>query len=274
MGILQTLLILSFILNGSSGKNHPWKHPVLSPRSSTQPPRQRIIGGSTSIPHYWPFMASLQTHDGFHFCGGVLVATKWILTAAHCLDGQSAQSFRVVMGEHDLSTNEGTEQFRNLSSIHMNPFYDIHHSDFNFYLPNDAALLELSQPVVENPNVRVALLPTKCDDFTGQDCFVIGWGKTLDSDHSNLLQESTMTVIETNLCSTTWGSYVYYDSLCVISYGSTPCSGDSGGPLICLDRSQYVIAGVSSWGDLDCGYHPSIYTKVSEVLSWIHDITK
>lgn len=45
-----------------------------------------------------------------------------------------------------------------------------------------------------------------------------------DADHSDVLQETNLTVIATSLCSATWGSYVYYDSLCVISYGSTPCS--------------------------------------------------
>lgn len=45
-----------------------------------------------------------------------------------------------------------------------------------------------------------------------------------DASHSEVLKETPMTVIDTSLCSATWGTYVYYDSLCVISYGSTPCS--------------------------------------------------
>jgi secreted trypsin-like serine protease len=31
--------------------------------------------------------------------------------------------------------------------------------------------------------------------------------------------------------------------------------GDSGGPLACLTQDGYTLAGISSWGDIDCGQY-------------------
>lgn len=55
-----------------------------------------------------------------------------------------------------------------------------------------------------------------------------------------------MTVINTSLCSATWGSYVYYDSLCVISYGSTPCSVSQ------RERERLCVTCVVSYGSTSC----------------------
>lgn len=49
---------------------------------------KKIYGGSKATPGKHPWMASLQTQtpDGNkHFCGGVLIKSCWVLTAAHCL---------------------------------------------------------------------------------------------------------------------------------------------------------------------------------------------
>lgn len=44
----------------------------------------RIVGGHNSTAHSWPWQVSLQENN-HHFCGGSIIATDWVVTAAHCV---------------------------------------------------------------------------------------------------------------------------------------------------------------------------------------------
>lgn len=91
-----------------------------------------------------------------------------------------------------------------------------------------------------------------------------------DASHSEVLKETPMTVIDTSLCSATWGSYVYYDSLCVISYGSTPCSVSQ------RERERLCVTCVVSYGSTSCSVRLrktkreklSVYTLYSVGGQW------
>lgn len=46
----------------------------------------RVVGGSSAYRGQFPWMVSVQRR-GRHFCGGVIIDRRHVLTAAHCLRG-------------------------------------------------------------------------------------------------------------------------------------------------------------------------------------------
>jgi trypsin len=57
-----------------------------STEDSSSPDNNRIIGGSQTSSSRYPYAVSIQDDIG-HFCGGSLIASDMILTAAHCQGG-------------------------------------------------------------------------------------------------------------------------------------------------------------------------------------------
>ncbi|KAF7658844.1 hypothetical protein LDENG_00006750 [Lucifuga dentata] len=45
----------------------------------------RVMGGLQAENGAWPWMVSLQRYE-YHLCGGSIISSYWILTAAHCFD--------------------------------------------------------------------------------------------------------------------------------------------------------------------------------------------
>ena len=60
----------------------------------------RIVGGFDVSPDQWPWQVSLVNvaAGAIHWCGGALIASRWILTAAHCLHHQTADKLIVRLG--------------------------------------------------------------------------------------------------------------------------------------------------------------------------------
>ncbi|MCA9550979.1 MAG: trypsin-like serine protease [Myxococcales bacterium] len=233
-----------------------------------------VGGGNASITDY-PWQISLQTSSGSHFCGGSIIDANWILTANHCVQGETASQLRIVAGITRRSQSS-SGQIRSVSQIIQYPGYSSPESG------KDAALLRLSSPLdLSTTSARAIAIATPADASAGLtnagvNATVTGWG-TLSSGSSSLpdtLQAVVVPIVSNASASSAYGQTITADQLAagIIGVGGKDsCQGDSGGPLVVPDGVGGVkLAGIVSWG-IGCGdaRYPGLYGRVSSFASWI-----
>uniref|UniRef100_F7C356 pancreatic elastase n=1 Tax=Xenopus tropicalis TaxID=8364 RepID=F7C356_XENTR len=237
---------------------------------------ERVIGGTEVQRNSWPWQISLQYLSGgswYHTCGGSLIRANRVLTAAHCVD--TVTSYRVVVGDHNIYQNDGTEQYISVSRI-------VQHANWNrnnVAAGYDIAVLHLASSATLNNYVRLAQLPADGVVLANNHgCVVTGWGRTSTGGSlAAILQQAPLSVVAHSTCSSSswWGSSVKTTMVCAGGDGvRSSCNGDSGGPLNCAVNGVYQVHGIVSFGSAsgcNISRKPSVFTRVSAYIAWINN---
>jgi secreted trypsin-like serine protease len=150
-----------------------------------------IPATATQVP--WQVALYVENEQGetAHFCSGSLIAAKWVLTAAHCLEpfkDENQQLVKVkryiaVVGEVDLTQVIRSDSAQ-IIDVKRNIVYSEYQSDLN--LDNDIALLELETAVdLKRCGANCAVIPwlgasnAAQYSFHGSPAQVAGWGQML-----------------------------------------------------------------------------------------------
>ena len=232
----------------------------------------------------------LTSRDSFA-CGGTLIETDWVLTAAHCVS--DADSIKVFFGGKDVPRN--AKDFIPVKRI-------VPHQGFDkTTMQNDIALLQLETPVNNKPLGRVDSASLGSAISSGETAYAFGRGKQgqikpgEEADSSNNSTDKLFVVglplISNEVCNDRLNA-VYNDvfggsgpaesvigsgQLCaggIPEGGKGACFGDSGGPLaVVKGNGKVYLAGVTSAG-LGCAYpnSPDIYTRVPAYTRAIDDV--
>lgn len=229
----------------------------------------RIINGDVAEIDDFPFQVALMIGT-FQFCGGTLVNSRWVLTAAHCVAGAFAADFEVLLGTHDLIS--GGERV-GVGAIRVHP-------DFGNSLDNDVALVRLVSPVLRSrPFLQTRDQPSL--SLPGVTATSIGWGEIEDGTQPNRLRRVELPIITNKLCSENAG--IFFGSIgdrtiCAggPNFGKGVCFGDSGGPLLVPFQESWAQVGITSFGVAlnDCENVPGAFSRVSELFEYIVAVAK
>uniref|UniRef100_A0A3Q4IFZ5 trypsin n=1 Tax=Neolamprologus brichardi TaxID=32507 RepID=A0A3Q4IFZ5_NEOBR len=211
-----------------------------------------IVNGEKAPENSLLYMASVQNNDG-HNCGGFLVSENFVVTAAHCDEGNPR---RIVLGTHDLSKPADTVKDVIMKCKH--PYY------IGVGNGNDIMLLQLSSEVQPSKNIQIIKLPSSEIKLKENErCLVAGWGLTkTGAPLVHQLRVVDVSVISPEVCRKNWPGLP--DGL---------ICGDSGGPLICNGTAVGVVS-FNKWGKCDYPDAPNVYVDIAKHLDWINEILK
>lgn len=235
---------------------------------------EKIIGGQETSIVEFPWTVSLRNskYGGIHYCGGSLLNTRFVITAAHCVRDQKANEISVVLGSTRIKTLNRNARTVKVKRLLPHQKYD------PTVLTDDIALIELERDVneatmLEFANVRGICLPKSDEEFNGTST-VTGWGRTSEGGSgSDVLRSVDVDLMTDDVCRSYYGRNKIYSSMVCAGFkegGKDACQGDSGGPLVKAIGNRFVLIGVVSWGH-GCARPnlPGVYTQASRYVDWI-----
>uniref|UniRef100_R4FJ74 SP1-Oct-1 n=1 Tax=Octopus cyanea TaxID=34525 RepID=R4FJ74_OCTCY len=234
-------------------------------------PHTQIVGGAPANHCEFPSIVHLQifnqpTDNMLSLCGGTLIDSTHVLTAAHCVEGY-VKKIRVNIGSnHKWALGP---QSTTVSDIVTHEGY-VHNL---FLIKNDIAILTLTDPVHEEGCVKFATMAAPGEKFGNSKCITAGWGNLQYKGHSpDELYKVALPAIPHDVCKKRSRMRIADGVLCAgdfIPYGASTCQGDSGGPLFCpSSHGGMVLAGVTSFGH-NCDMDVSAFSDVGYFRNWI-----
>ena len=227
-----------------------------------------INGQEASISQYpWQVFVMTLVEEGQATlelnCGGSILDSTHILTAAHCIDHEGstttypAEDIRVLAGASDvasfklpnLSVPLGAQE-RRVVRARVHPYYSP--------LPNikdDAAVLELASPLELSAQANAQAIPLVAPGATpaaGTPLSLSGYGKENGAenvDSNGKLYSTSLIAISADACRDLAGANSAV-LMCAYGANSAGCQGDSGGPL--TEGSPAVEVGMVDFGEKGC----------------------
>ena len=225
-GLMAMVLVFSLLLEGYTARD-------VSAKSAPEdwPVQAEIINGSQAEGRDFPFMAFVLA--GNNLCGGTLIDSDSVLTAAHCVTDshgnvRAPSAFTLYIGKANIDQAKKSNRY-GVSSVFRHPAYDAE------TFQNDVAVLKLNRVATSGSPIPIVASGSTQYQGAGQSVIVAGWGTTSVSKIKISLQ-LRMAQLAVDSDATCQGDYpTEFDPatmMCAFYPGRDSCQGDSGGPLL------------------------------------------
>ncbi|KJK76139.1 hypothetical protein H634G_08545 [Metarhizium anisopliae BRIP 53293] len=219
---------------------------------------KRIYLGEEAKEGEIPFIVRLHYENPAILCGGSLLDSTTVLTAAHC------QPNRVTSVRAGSLNKDSGGVVAEVESVVVHPEYKNTIVEVN----NDIAIIKLSTPIQQSEIISYAELPARdSSPEINSIAVAAGWGVTgplNKGDASDKLLKVAMPIrdIDSDFCTVGPAVQLPDTKVCAGDGRGDTGKGDSGGPLIDQETGQLI--GIVSIGPR--------YTKVSSYIPFINDI--
>lgn len=219
----------------------------------------RIVGGSKTTINQHPWQVSVQ-RSGVHFCGGSLLSSTIVVTAAHCLLKVTVPTLRIRAGS-SYRAYGGT--------VVAAAAFKVHESYNDSSKANDIGVIRLKSALTLSSSIKTIALATATPAH-GAAASCSGWGATqFEGYFASQLSYIDTQIVGRSQCASSsygYGSKIGATMLCAAASNKDACQGDSGGPLVVGSK----LVGIVSWGN-NCAqaYYPGVYADVAVLRNWV-----